>query len=301
MSSRGNRQSFGGTNSLSYAAGKFKSKENEFKDAITKYSSPALLFAESMKISGEYEKAIVGAKVEDDDATRKFLTEQRNRLKDLCVKSVISSRYAQSFGLTVVDVNTEIQNLYSRTQNTQENQISEENTMNYEQYINNKMQEHLTNQERNSSTVDDERVVRNCHEILGEKVSKKKSRQSSADDEDDDELEVVDSSNEATLKCPFTQQFMTKPMKNKICNHVYEEAAIRDHIRKASGKAVCPIPGCGNRKVSLDQLEEDPIMAMRVKRHLKREETAKKQRIENSLKTDDGDDEIQGGGTTIIE
>jgi SUMO ligase MMS21 Smc5/6 complex component len=302
MSSRGNRNSIGGSNSLSYAAGKFKSKENEFTEAIGKITQSALFFADSLKVSGDYEKAILGSKVEEEEASRNYLTEQRNRLKALCAKSVLSTRYAQSFGLTASDVHMMIMNQSSRTQH--ESQNAEETTTNYELFMNGKMQEHLTHQEGNSIAVDDEPIVKKCRKALGEKESKKKSRQSSAeDDDDDDELEVMDSSNTGErLKCPITMKLLTNPVKSNICEHVYDEAAIRDYIRKSAGKALCPIPGC-NRKISLDQLEKDPVTEIKVKRYLKKEEAAKRQRIEHSvnLEGDDFDNEFKDGGTTIIE
>ena len=41
------------------------------------------------------------------------------------------------------------------------------------------------------------------------------------------------------MKCPYTQQVMKEPIKNRICQHNYEKAAILEFIarRKAKGNA----------------------------------------------------------------
>ncbi len=75
-----------------------------------------------------------------------------------------------------------------------------------------------------------ERLVRELIHIGGsaDKVVK--------DDDDDDD--VIMTSEEVGIKCPYTQQVMTNPVRNKICNHNYEKAAIEEHIlrKKAAAK-----------------------------------------------------------------
>ena len=54
-----------------------------------------------------------------------------------------------------------------------------------------------------------------------------------ADDDDDD---VIMTSEELTIKCPYTQQVMKEPVRNKNCNHNYEKMAIIDFIARRRAK-----------------------------------------------------------------
>lgn len=55
---------------------------------------------------------------------------------------------------------------------------------------------------------------------------------------DDDEDDVVMTSEEVGIKCPYTQQVMKEPYRNKICGHNYERAAILEFIsRRKPGTA----------------------------------------------------------------
>ena len=54
------------------------------------------------------------------------------------------------------------------------------------------------------------------------------------DDDDDDDL--IMTSEELTIKCPYTQQVMKEPYRNKICSHNYEREAIIEFIRLRQAK-----------------------------------------------------------------
>lgn len=55
-----------------------------------------------------------------------------------------------------------------------------------------------------------------------------------ADDDDDD---VIMTSEEVGVKCPYTQSVMKEPIRNKICGHNYEKAAIHEFILRKKGNA----------------------------------------------------------------
>jgi SUMO ligase MMS21 Smc5/6 complex component len=54
-----------------------------------------------------------------------------------------------------------------------------------------------------------------------------------ADDDDD----VIMTQEEVGVKCPYTQQVMKQPVRNVICGHNYESAAILEFIARKKGNA----------------------------------------------------------------
>lgn len=57
---------------------------------------------------------------------------------------------------------------------------------------------------------------------------------SNVDDDDDD---VIMTSEEVGIKCPYTQQVMKEPVRNKTCGHNYEKLAIQEFILRKKGNA----------------------------------------------------------------
>ena len=50
--------------------------------------------------------------------------------------------------------------------------------------------------------------------------------------------DIIMTSEEVGIKCPYTQQVMKEPYYNEICGHNYERAAVLDYIsRKKPGSA----------------------------------------------------------------
>jgi hypothetical protein len=76
------------------------------------------------------------------------------------------------------------------------------------------------------------------------------------------------------LKCPITATFFVDPVKNSSCGHSYSKAAITEHLKHS---LCCPVAGCGNKKVTTGQLEDDIELSILVRRH-KRHENAAKER-----------------------
>ena len=62
------------------------------------------------------------------------------------------------------------------------------------------------------------------------------SKQSASVDDDDDD-DVIMTSEEVGVKCPYTQQVMKEPVKNKVCGHNYERMAINEFISRKKGVA----------------------------------------------------------------
>ncbi|ELU09037.1 hypothetical protein CAPTEDRAFT_158041 [Capitella teleta] len=51
-----------------------------------------------------------------------------------------------------------------------------------------------------------------------------------------------------STKCPYTQQEMEYPVKNKHCGHTYDREGIAALIKHRGNKARCPVGGCPNTK-----------------------------------------------------
>ncbi|XP_013858834.1 E3 SUMO-protein ligase NSE2 [Austrofundulus limnaeus] len=81
----------------------------------------------------------------------------------------------------------------------------------------------------------------------------------------DDDIAVTQS--QVNFTCPLTQVEMVNPMKNKKCNHHYDEEAILDLIKKKSNqkkKCRCPVVGCGNTDVTESDLILDQILRRKI-------------------------------------
>jgi len=113
-------------------------------------------------------------------------------------------------------------------------------------------------------------------------------------DGDDDDIAVMSSGNGgANLKCPITTMLMVDPYKSKVCGHVYEKDAIFSHLRKDRMKR-CPVAGCSNGGMTLEQLEEDKATANKIRREKARLKRAEEHRAstQDAFEVDEEDDEI---------
>lgn len=75
--------------------------------------------------------------------------------------------------------------------------------------------------------------------------------------DDDDGLFIVNA--EKSLICPLTNAQFRKPVKSRKCNHTYEDAAIKNHIKIGKGNPMCPVAGCAHH-VTRNDLKDDTEM-----------------------------------------
>uniref|UniRef100_A0A0B6ZR91 E3 SUMO-protein ligase NSE2 n=1 Tax=Arion vulgaris TaxID=1028688 RepID=A0A0B6ZR91_9EUPU len=76
-----------------------------------------------------------------------------------------------------------------------------------------------------------------------------------------DDEDVAMTSVEINIKCPFTGQVMVNPVRNKICNHVYDKDGITAYINSRRAKAKCPVGGCENKDpITKENLEDHKDM-----------------------------------------
>jgi hypothetical protein len=126
------------------------------------------------------------------------------------------------------------------------------------------------------------------HEKLRETIPQQAHGSGVDADDDDDELEIEESNAESSenYKCPITGLLMENPRRNSQCGHYYSLQGIRFHLQK---KRACPVPGCRNQRVTMDQLEEDYEFELKIKRFQKRMETEKRMRLTQTEDVEEAD------------
>ncbi|NXO90286.1 NSE2 ligase, partial [Certhia brachydactyla] len=78
----------------------------------------------------------------------------------------------------------------------------------------------------------------------------------------DEDIAVV-SRSQTNFICPITQMTMKKPVRNKVCGHIYEEDAILEMIqtqKQKKKKVRCPKMGCSHDDVKGSDLVPDGIL-----------------------------------------
>uniref|UniRef100_A0A3P9PAG4 E3 SUMO-protein ligase NSE2 n=1 Tax=Poecilia reticulata TaxID=8081 RepID=A0A3P9PAG4_POERE len=81
----------------------------------------------------------------------------------------------------------------------------------------------------------------------------------------DEDIAVTQS--QVNFTCPLTQVEMLNPMKNKKCNHHYDEEAILSLIKtkySQKKKCRCPVVGCGNGDVKESDLIPDHMLRRKI-------------------------------------
>lgn len=72
---------------------------------------------------------------------------------------------------------------------------------------------------------------------------------------------------------PLTKQRMQNPMRNTMCNHHYEKAAILEAIQ-INKRLRCPVAGCGNKQFVIQQhLVDDNMFKIRLQKMAEREQS----------------------------
>lgn len=85
------------------------------------------------------------------------------------------------------------------------------------------------------------------------------------DDDDDSGDDMLVTQAEINLNCPITRKPFTKPMKNKKCNHTYDQEGI-DMLLSQRPSFKCPVPSCSNKSaVFQTDLEVDRRMLRIIK------------------------------------
>ncbi|XP_023116720.2 E3 SUMO-protein ligase NSE2 [Amphiprion ocellaris] len=99
------------------------------------------------------------------------------------------------------------------------------------------------------------------------KNSFKQANQESAASMEELDEDVAVTQTQVNFTCPLTQVEMVNPVKNKKCNHHYDEGAILNLIKTRHGqkkKCRCPVVGCGNANVKESDLIPDQMLRRKI-------------------------------------
>ncbi|XP_028837030.1 E3 SUMO-protein ligase NSE2 isoform X1 [Denticeps clupeoides] len=99
-------------------------------------------------------------------------------------------------------------------------------------------------------------------------LDQEKQSEGGDDEEQDEEITVTQS--QPNYTCPLTQVEMVNPVKNRKCQHHYDESAVLAMIQrqqKNHKKFRCPVVGCGNQDVNPEDLLPDPILKRKIQAH----------------------------------
>lgn len=113
--------------------------------------------------------------------------------------------------------------------------------------------------------------LQNHQKVVAFKDSIKNSlnpaNQESAETTEELDEDIAVTQSQVKFTCPLTQVEMVNPMKNKKCNHHYDEAAILGLIKTRHNqkkKCRCPVVGCGNTDVKQSDLIPDQILRRKI-------------------------------------
>lgn len=190
-----------------------------------------------------------------------FLQEARDRLKGIAEMNIENERNIDVFCQAVKALKqVEVAN-FDQAQDRTDEEMGDPGQRLKDIYAQKKTEE----EQKKLNVKEHEHYINVC-EMMGEKVG---------GDDDDDEIQVQSNmaSQRNLLICPITTTLMENPVKNKVCGHVYSRAGIENHIlqsRRSRNPCRCPMAGCGNSNVTLDQLEADLRTEQMVKREQRR-------------------------------
>ncbi len=282
---RGRNSHPGGRGGALLACERAIDKSEEQKQSVKKLQARGIMIADVIKTDSDIAEVLKASSSSDNaKAAEEFLSKAYARLKVLAEGNAKRIYDIEDFVDAVKYVRAEVQeNLAASNANNDAGAGTSTVTTDapdYERSIHDAVERVRQERANGPSRLpyEDHAMSLEMREALGEKIPKKRSRASRGGDDDEDDLEIVQNrvDDVHSLKCPITGMFFVNPVKNKVCNHVYDRAGLDQLIR--ARKNTCPVPGCANRSLSLAQVEEDEQMKLKVKRHKAREEAEKRKK-----------------------
>ncbi|TRY84519.1 hypothetical protein DNTS_001282 [Danionella cerebrum] len=95
------------------------------------------------------------------------------------------------------------------------------------------------------------------------KYAMQASQASAGNEEEELDEDIAVTQSQTNFICPLTQVEMVNPVRNKKCNHYYDQEAVLGMIKnkqKNKKKFRCPKVGCGNTDVQQSDLELDLVL-----------------------------------------
>ena len=289
-------------------------KSDEYKKSVKMLQARVQHIADTVRPDGdlaEILRAAAGATSSNDISDEAFLSKAYDRLRALGVGNAKRMEDIDNFVDAIKEVKTQVERNSKNNNNNDAAAvagggdvaategggegvgISTTPTVDYERAIHDALENirHVREQDTRRIPHEEHELSLDIRKALGEKIKKNKSaRGGGGDDDDDDELEIVHNRNDDihALKCPITAMLFDNPVRNKVCGHIYDLAGLKHLL--SSRKTKCPVSGCANMTLSLNQVEDDEQMKLKVKRHKQREVNEKRNR---DLEDDDNDQVIE--------
>lgn len=272
-------------------------RQEDFRKGIKALHFRAKQLAEALRPDGRIAEVLL-AESDGSDAANDFLQSTHDRLKALAEGNAKRMCEVDVFVDAAKELRGQVEDAAPADGEGGDDDDDAADAPDYERSLHEAMERIRAARESDPSLPppEDHVLSREVREALGEHVKKRSRASRGGDDEDD--LEVVRNQTDDVhaLKCPVTGMLFKDPVRNKVCGHTYDRAGLMQLLNNR--KSTCPIPGCSNNKLSLDQVEDDEEMKLKVKRYLAREVAQRKKR---QLEEEDDMDEGEGTGYTILE
>lgn len=193
--------------------------------------------------------------------TNAFIWSLTVMLDDFRKKKINDSKLVKSYRGRRPQIRKSLSNINPHLLSTSTHFDVDERLNEYlEKSIGSKMKKYLGMITKSNALTKSSMIIR-CLERLGETPT------------NDEELQILNLSRGVTysdLKCPITGCLFLEPVKNIVCEHVYDLDGLRQYIKnrkRAKKNCNCPIVGCNNSQVSLEQVEEDMEIKMKLRRY----------------------------------
>jgi E3 SUMO-protein ligase NSE2 len=213
-----------------------------------------------------------------------LLQEQRERIKAVALKNVLEDRERKALETAILKLKADID---------ESGQVSDiaQYTDTLETYI----QEESDKLNKPSLRPEKEALYQ---EVLlsmqdSSAIKPKAARRKRRSDDDIEVLPPANSAASATVKCPITQTYLEKPVKNKQCGHVYSKDAITSMIRTSARQGrncSCPVAGCVVQQLHLEDLQDDVESEMAVTREKHRLQLENERRQAELMDSDEDEE-----------
>jgi hypothetical protein len=263
-------------------------KEAAYKDGIKQNHAHCTTAAANISDSGNIESILMmmtketeGKALISQEEVQAFLDEQRGRLKKLAEQNVDRDRTVDIFVSSVRQLR---QRVLTESNNT-DTEGNAAVATDYEEQLKLLMDAEEKRRQGSQLDVHQETYYREVSTALGEKdmYAKKPA---------DDDIEVVQTGpNTVSLLCPVTRALFEDPVKSKVCAHVFSRVGIM-HMIGNKGYCQCPVAGCNNGRITMEQLEDDVATATMVRKEKRREDAAHKARASQAANVDESDEEV---------
>ena len=268
-------------NDVGHAIRSIAGRADDYRTGINDIQASARVTAGRLVKNGNIERELLArclGKENEIEETMEWLSTQRNRLKTLAKSADEQSSEIEKF-LHALERVGEMEQVES-----------------YEAALTTSMAEN-GQAVAVSENVNYQEICKRLGEA--EKTKKARGRRRSSDDDDLEVLPPTQESAQNALVCPITLTLLEKPVRNKLCKHLYSRDAILTqinfHSRRKGTRCKCPVSGCANENVTKDQLEDDRETEILVRRQKHLAQSQQSRMSQMAIDADDDEDDEDEG------